>query len=291
MITRPTQQISGVYHRWIGDILVTALSDGFVDMPYDVFRNIDPSDAEAALLSSFSPAPPRISVNCFLIRTKDRVALIDTGSSDSMGPTLGRLPQSLAAAGIAAADIDTIMLTHVHPDHSNGLTRPDGTAIFENAELVVSETEFEHWHDDAALARAAEAQKERHFRAGRFQLAPYAQRRKDARGEVFPGVVAVSAPGHTPGHTAYLVSSGNESLLIWGDVCHVPEVQLANPNVTVNFDSDPVQAAATRRRILDMVASDQQLVAGMHLHFPGFLRIKRLGDAFESFPETWNFGK
>jgi len=291
MIMRPIEQIPGVYHRWIGDILVTALSDGFVDMPYEVFRNASPSEAEAALSSLFRPAPPRISVNCFLIRTKDRIALVDTGSAESMGPTLGKLPQSLAAAGVAAVDIDTVLLTHIHPDHSNGLTSASGTRVFDNAEIVVSEKEFRHWHDDAAMARADEAQKKRHFQAGRFQTSPYANRRKDARGEVFPGVVAVPAPGHTPGHTAYLVSSGDESLLIWGDVCHVPEVQLRTPSVTVKFDSDPSQAAATRLRLLDMAASDKQLVTGMHLHFPGFLRLKKQGEGYVDIPDAWSFGK
>ena len=289
MTDLPAEQIAGVFHRRIGDILVTAVSDGYLDAPYEVLRNVDRPEADEVLSACFRRTPPRISVNCFLIRTKDRVALVDTGSAATMGPTLGRLPRSMAATGVNMADVDTVLLTHMHPDHSNGLTDPAGARMFENAEIVVAESDVRHWCDDAAMARANDAQKERYFRMARFQIAPYAGRRRDASGEVFPGVHAIPAPGHTPGHTTYLVASGDESLLIWGDICHVPEIQLRRPSAVMIFDSDPDQAAATRRRVLDMVAADRQLVTGMHMHFPGFSRIRRDGAGYEAIPEAWAF--
>ncbi|MEX2519177.1 MAG: MBL fold metallo-hydrolase [Paracoccaceae bacterium] len=285
----PDEQVPALYHRRIGDILVTAVSDGYLDAPYEVFNNAGQAEVDAALGHSFGRAPPRISVNCFLIRHGGRVALVDTGSAATMGPTLGRLPETMAAAGATMDDVDTVLLSHMHPDHSNGLTSPAGERRFRNAEIVVSETDLNHWRDDGAMARATERQRTRYFESARFQIAPYQDRLKGARGEVFPGVTAMAAPGHTPGHTAYLVSSGDESLLIWGDVCHVPEVQLRRPEVTMVFDSDPQQAVATRRRILDMTAVDRQLVAGMHLHFPGFARVRVAGDGFEAIPESWAF--
>lgn len=285
----PYEQVPALYHRRIGDILVTALSDGYLDAPYEIFQNADAAEVDAALGDSFRRTPPRISVNCFLIRHGGRVALVDTGSAATMGPTLGRLPETMAAAGAALDDVDTVLLTHMHPDHSNGLTNPAGERQFRNAEIVVSDADLKHWNDDGAMARATERQRTRYFESARFQIAPYMDRLKDARGEVFPGVTAIAAPGHTPGHTAYLVSSGEESLLIWGDVCHVPEVQLRRPEVTMVFDSDLQQAAATRRRILDMTAADKQLVAGMHLHFPGFARVRAAGDGFTAIAESWAF--
>lgn len=289
MTALPAAQIPGVYHRRIGDILVTAVTDGYLDAPYEIFRNVDRAEVDDVLGAAFRPCPPRISINCFLIRTKDRVALVDTGSADSMGPTLGRLPESMAATGAGFADVDTVLLTHVHPDHSNALTSPEGTRNFGNAELVVSEADVKHWHDDAAMARANESQKVRYFQWGRFQLKPYLDRRKHAEGEVFPSVTAMPVPGHTPGHTAYMIASGDQSMLIWGDVCHVPEIQLRRPSATMIFDSDPETAAASRRRVLDMVATDRLLVGGMHLHFPGFAHVVRDGAGYAAIPEGWAF--
>src|ERR1700760_4815483 len=107
------------------------------------------------------------------------------------------------------------------------------------------------------------------------------------QGEVFPGVTAVPSLGHTPGHTAYLIASGNEQLMIWGDTVHVPEVQTAYPDAGMAFDTDLAAAAASRKRLFDRVAADGVLVAGMHLHFPSFARLRRRGDAYELVPDAW----
>ena len=107
------------------------------------------------------------------------------------------------------------------------------------------------------------------------------------KGEVFPGVTAIPAPGHTPGHTTYMVSSGQHQLLIWGDTVHVPEVQTARPEVCMAFDSDIAAAEATRRRVFDMVATDKLLVSGMHLHFPGFTRLVKRGTGYQLIPAAW----
>ena len=288
MIEAPTQQIPGVYRRKIGDIVVTAISDGYVEASYEMMREISAGDAEAILRGAFRPSPPRISVNCFLIHSAGRVALIDTGCGVTMGDKLGLLPRQLQEAGTAASDIDTIILTHMHPDHSNGLTAPDGTANFPHVELVVSETDVRHWHDDSAMSIASERHRERFFKLGREQIRPYMDRRRDNKGEVFPGVTTVPLPGHTPGHSGYMISSGNESLFIWGDIVHHPDVQVARPEVHVEPDSDHAMAVATRRKTFEMVAREGVLVAGMHMHFPGFLHLT--GDAtrgYDLWPEMW----
>ena len=288
MMKIPSAQIPGVYHRRIGDIVVTAISDGYLDGAYEFMRDITPEDAERILQHAYRPAPPRISINCFVIHSGGRTALIETGSGNSMGPTLGKMPQNLAAAGVDTKSIDTIILTHMHPDHSNGLTDENGVAKFPHVELVVAERDVAHWFDDAAMAKATERQQMRFFRWAREQIAPYQNQRRDAKGEVFPGVTAEPIPGHTPGHTAYRIASKGEQLLIWGDIVHIPDIQTRRPDVYMEPDVDGAAAIAMRKRVFDMVATDRLLAAGMHMHFPGFLNLnRRPGGGYELVPEIW----
>tara|TARA_B000000475_G_scaffold63041_1_gene50300 strand:- start:1262 stop:1888 length:627 start_codon:yes stop_codon:yes gene_type:complete len=206
-----------------------------------------------------------------------------------MGPTLGMLTKFLTEIDIDLPQVDTVLLTHMHPDHSNGLSDVNGKRLFPNAEIVVSEKDIDYWHDDSAMAKANENQRVRYFEGARFQIAPYMDRLKPAMGEVFPNVRAVDLSGHTPGHTGYMIESQNDSLLVWGDICHVPDIQVRRPEVTMVFDADPEAAINTRRRTFDMVSSDKVLVAGMHLHFPGFSHVIANRDGYRMVPESWAF--
>jgi glyoxylase-like metal-dependent hydrolase (beta-lactamase superfamily II) len=288
MTPQPAQQIPGVYHRKIGDIVVTAISDGYLDGDLDVMRNVDLEKARQLLREAFRPAR-RTSVNAFLIHSKGRMAIVDTGSGDYLQPTAGRVQSNLAAAGIDPKSIDTVLLTHMHPDHSAGLVdMSNGQRLFPNAELVMHENEPAHWFDDSAMAKADERSRKLYFLAGREQVAPYkARTRLFRQGEVFPGVTAVPSVGHTPGHTAYLIASGNDQLMIWGGTVHVPEVQTACPEAGMAFDTDLAAAAASRKRMFDRVCADEILIAGMHLHFPAFSRLARRGDAYALCSEAW----
>src|ERR1700719_1962200 len=197
MSPQPAQQIPGVYHRRIGDIVVTAISDGYLDGTLDVMRNVDLEKASQILHDAFRPAR-RTSVNTFLIHSKGRVAIVDTGSGNYLQPTAGFVQRSLAAAGIDPASIDTVLLTHMHPDHSAGLTdMSNGQRFFPNAEPGMHENEPAHWFDDGAMANADERGRKLYLLAGREQVAPYKDRtRLFTKGEVFPGVTAVPSLGH-----------------------------------------------------------------------------------------------
>jgi glyoxylase-like metal-dependent hydrolase (beta-lactamase superfamily II) len=288
MTQAPTQQIAGVYHRRIGDIVMTAISDGYLNGSMEVLRGISVEDGTRLLAESFRPAR-RTSVNTFAVFSAGRVALIDTGCGTHMGETGGWQQRNLRAAGIDPASIDTVLLTHMHPDHSAGLTdRTTGERLFPNAELAMHEQEAPHWLDDAAMARASERERVTNFQWAREQMKPYADRmRLFAGGQVFPGITALPAPGHTPGHTMYLVESGGESVLIWGDIVHVPELQIPRPDITIAFDVDPENAIASRKRTLEMVASEKLLIAGMHLHFPAFSRLVKRDGVHAVLPEAW----
>ncbi|NKE43147.1 MBL fold metallo-hydrolase [Roseomonas frigidaquae] len=282
------RQVAGVFHRRVGDIHVTALHDGHQDVAMSTVLGIPAEDAAAMLHAAFRPVPRRTAVNAFLIRHGGRIALIDTGCGPAR-PTVGFLAANLAAAGIAPSQVDTVLMTHLHPDHFGGLSDGQGKAHFPAAELCLHADEHAYWHDDSAMMRVADpARRQLFFGDARARLAPYRDRtRLFTGGEVFPGVTAVPLPGHTPGHTGFLVASGDASLLIWGDIVHVQELQVPRPEVTMLVDVDPVQAQQTRRRLFDRVAADRQAVAGMHLHFPALAHLSRDGDSYRLVPDAW----
>jgi glyoxylase-like metal-dependent hydrolase (beta-lactamase superfamily II) len=288
MIKVPQQQIPGVFHRRVGDIVVTAISDGFLDGTLDVLRNITQEGALQILDESFRPAR-RTAVNAFLVYSVGRLALIETGSGSYLQPTAGKAMANIKAAGVDPADIEAVLLTHMHPDHSAGLTdMATGRRNFPNAELVVHENEPRHWFDDAKMTAATERARKLYFQCAREQTAPYRDRMRLFReGEIFPGVTAIPRHGHTPGHTTFMISSGNEQLLVWGDTVHVPEVQTARPEVCMEFDTDADAAATSRRKVFDMVATERLLVTGMHLHFPGFAHLARRGAGYQLIPAAW----
>src|SRR5262245_59209081 len=258
MVNAPQQQIPGVYHHRVGDIVVTAISDGFLDGTLEVLRNISQDEARQILTENFRPAR-RTAVNAFLVYSAGRLCLIETGSGNYLLPTAGKVLANLTAAGVDPTANEAVLLTHMHPDHSAGLSDPaTGRRYYPNAELVVHENEPRHWFDDAAMARATERAKKLYFQCAREQTTPYRDRwRLFKAGEVFPGITAIPCHGHTPGHTSFMISSGNEQLLIWGDTVHVPEIQTARPEVCMEFETDPDAAAVTRRRVFDTAGTDR----------------------------------
>jgi glyoxylase-like metal-dependent hydrolase (beta-lactamase superfamily II) len=267
------------HSKRIGDIDVTALSDGVLATSIDVVLGMERAEVRR-LAGTADGDGVHIAVNAFLLKLQGRWALIDAGAGTSMGPTLGKLPEHLRAFGVAPEEIAALFLTHIHPDHSNGLVDDAGRAVFANAELILHEAEARFWLDrDEASGETDRIR--RNIAKAAVATAPYRSRMRLVReGEAMSGVSAVALPGHTPGHTGWLIASGKESLLIWGDLVHLASVQVARPDTGLVFDVDPQQACATRCRTFDRVAADKLMVGGAHMDFPGFGTIVRKGAGF-----------
>lgn len=285
---RPQCQPSGLYHLAIGDVLVTAVNDGTFQASFDLVAGIDREECVRIERSAFRPVPPKMTMNAFLLQVGDRTAIVDAGCGTSMGPTLGMVCRNLAAMGVTPADIDLILVTHMHPDHINGLVDDDGEAVFPNAELVVNEAELAFFRDPMSPSRSPEGEPQEFFAGFRKATRPYADRIRTVRdGPVLPHVTAVTQPGHTPGHTGWLVESGGDAVMIWGDIVHMPHLQFTAPEAGTILDIDREQAVATRRRALDMAATDRIRVAGIHLDFPAFGHVERSGRGYVFVPEVW----
>jgi glyoxylase-like metal-dependent hydrolase (beta-lactamase superfamily II) len=277
----------GHYTRKTGPYTVTALHDGTLAAPPGaVLLGITPEEAEALLAARFRGPGLLLHINAYLIQGEGRTILIDTGAGPNMGPTAGRMMPNLAAAGVLPSDVDTILLTHFHGDHSGGLVAADGMAIFPRAELLYAPEEAAFWFDDANAAAAPEA-KRGAFAAAKAAAAPYRERMRAIGEDAAPGITRGPLPGHTPGHSGYQV--GGE-LLIWGDIMHVPDIQAPRPTVGVGFDVDPALAIKTREDILAKAASERLLVAGMHMHFPGFTHVTKAAEGYALVPEAWSPG-
>jgi glyoxylase-like metal-dependent hydrolase (beta-lactamase superfamily II) len=279
----------GIHHVQVGDVLVSALNDGQFDAATAYVTGVPAAECETLLRDTFRPLPPRITVNCFLLRFAGRHVLVDGGAGGAMGHFLGHAHERLAALGVAPGSIDTVLVTHAHVDHVIGLLDAAGNAAFPNAELVVNAAEPAYWLNDENVARMPEGLRD-YFAIARRALAAYRTRtRMVADGEqVLPGITARHLPGHTPGHTGWLIASGTASLLIWGDIVHLPGIQFARPQAGMAFDVDGELARRTRAQALDMAAADRLLVAGMHLDFPAFGHIARRADGAYAFePVVW----
>lgn len=214
--------------------------------------------------------------------------LIDAGNGEMGAPGTGRLLANLAAAGYAPEQVDLVVISHFHGDHINGLRGKDGSATFANAEVTVPEAEWAFWMDDARMQAAPEASRPA-FAAVRRVFGPMADTVATYAGEkeLAPGITALPAPGHTPGHTAFVLASGAERLLVWSDTTNKPELFVRNPGWHAVFDLDPEQAEATRRRLLEMAASERMQVAGYHFPFPATGFIARDGEGYRFVPAFW----
>lgn len=269
---------SDLFRFRIGTLDAVALKDGTIDVANDgkTFGIGKPSADVGALLSAAGQPTDalHLSIQPLLVRSDARVLLFDTGAGDASFAQAGHLPDALRAAGVEPAQVTDIFLSHAHPDHVGGLLARDGALAFPNAAIHLSAPEWDALKVDAGAAKlvAAITPKVAAFAPG---------------AEIVPGVVkAVAVDGHTPGHSAYEIASGNERLLYIGDTAHHHVVSVQRPDWTVQWDQDAPVAQASRRALLQRASDDHLRVYAVHFPFPGIGHVKKEGDGFVWVPES-----
>jgi glyoxylase-like metal-dependent hydrolase (beta-lactamase superfamily II) len=271
-------QVPGYYRMMLGQFEITALYDGALDLDTKLLHNTTPMELNKLLARMFVGNPKmQTAVNAYLVNTGKNLVLVDTGAAKLFGPTLGFILQNMRAAGYDPAQVDTVIITHMHPDHIGGLDDADGKPLFPKARIMVAKEDNDFWLSQKE-ADAAPDRIKPFFKMARDIAAPYqkvGQWQAFTEGSVLvPGILAVKANGHTPGHTAFAVESDGQKLLIWGDLVHAHAVQFARPDVSIEFDINEKQAIATRKSIFKTMAISKSLVAGMHLPFPGIGHVR-----------------
>lgn len=286
-------QIPGVYQFKLGDFTIAALSDGTVpqDLP-KILTNTNPAEIDLLLHQSFLSNPVEASINAFLIDTGDKQVLVDTGAGELFGSLGGgKLQESLKAAGYTPDEIDTILITHIHTDHSGGLV-VGGKMMFPNATVYAGKPDVDLWLNPANEKRSREDQR-RFFTEVAKTVKPYldAGKLKPFSGEtsILSGITALPTPGHTPGHSFYRVESKGESIEFWGDILHFGSVQFPKPEITVVYDFDSTAAAAQRATQFIDAAKSRQLVAAAHLPFPGVGHIRSEGKGYAWLPVDYRW--
>jgi len=272
----------------IGSVECTALYDGIWEKAHDpaFISNASIDDTKQAMRAGgFTPDFVSIPFTVLVVNTGGKLVLCDSGTGGQLLPTAGKMAANMTAAGIDPAKIGTILISHFHPDHIFGLMAKDTNApVYPNAEIIVSAAEYKWWTDPSVIDRLPEARKS----LGRRIQAVFPTwkniRQVDGEKEVAPGIRFVSAPGHTPGHTAFHLSSGNRQLMISNDTAYVPALLMPHPEWHGAYDQDGALAEATRRKLLDRVIADKMMIAGYHFPFPGVATIAKDGNAYAYTP-------
>ncbi|MFC4209864.1 MBL fold metallo-hydrolase [Pedobacter petrophilus] len=277
----------GSYHMKLGSIEVIALSDGSIPQELDkLLTNTNVDEVKALTNLNFQQPVVEASVNAYIVKVGGKTILIDAGTSELYGPTLGHLPANMKRAGYNPEEIEVILITHIHTDHTGGLMDGD-KMVFPNATVYVSKQEADYWLNDEQYAKATDKMKP-YFDQARLKMLPYLKAGKiktfDYGKTLFPGVTPLASPGHTPGHSFYQVTSEGEKILFWGDILHSGAVQFAKPEITIVYDVDPAWAARTRKKAFEQAAKEGYWIAADHLSFPGIGHIRPLGKGYRWFP-------
>jgi glyoxylase-like metal-dependent hydrolase (beta-lactamase superfamily II) len=285
------RQAPGVYRFRIGSYELTALNDGVWMLPLDdkFVRNAAFPDVQKAMADNFLPTDKMpIPFTTLLVNTGGKLILIDTGTGGQLVPTAGTMMSNLATAGIDPKTIDAILISHFHPDHINGIKSKDGELVFPNAEISVPAPEWAFWMDDAKMNAAPDGAKPAFLNVRRiFGNIAKDVKRFEPGSEVAPGITSIAAYGHTPGHTAFAVASGNQSMLVLSDTTNHPWLFVRHPEWQAIFDADGAMAANTRKMLLDRAAADRMLVQGYHFPFPASGYITRTPTGYDLVPVMW----
>jgi glyoxylase-like metal-dependent hydrolase (beta-lactamase superfamily II) len=286
------------YRFRIGSIEATVVSDGALPLgePSGSFLGTSKEEVGKMLTEHFLPADNVVlEQNALVLNTGDKLVLVDTGmgASTMFGPSTGKLLSSLKAAGIDPKDVDAVVLTHAHCDHCWGIMGDDGSHHFPNAQIYMSEADFTFWTDEAKLALTDPAYMKPFVAGARKNLLPNRDRLvfiKDGQ-EFLPGIQAIAAPGHTVGHTVYMITSGGKSLCAIGDTTHHQVLLFERPLIEFAYDTDSRQSARTRVRVLDMLASSRTPLLAYHFPWPGIGHAAKQGDGFRYYPAPMEMTK
>jgi glyoxylase-like metal-dependent hydrolase (beta-lactamase superfamily II) len=284
-------QAPGYYRMLLGDFEITALNDGMLALDVKkLLTNTSPVRVDQLLKRSFLTNPVDTSVNAFLVNTGTKLVLIDAGTGNLFGPTLGNLVNNLKAAGYQPDQVDEIYITHMHGDHVGGLMAADKLA-FPNAIVRADKRDADYWLSQANLDAAPDGAKD-FFKGTMASVNPYVAAGKfkpfDGSGALTTGITAVSTYGHTKGHTIYVVESKGQKMAVLGDLMHVAAVQFPNPSVTIQFDTDPKMAAVQRKKMYADGARQGFWIAVAHLSFPGIGHIRADGQGYVYYPVNYS---
>jgi glyoxylase-like metal-dependent hydrolase (beta-lactamase superfamily II) len=291
-------QAPGFYRYKVGSYECTSINDGArtFPMPDKFVANLSKDEALAAGEAAYMPkGMVTIPFNPQLINTGSKLVLIDTGNGianfEASKGAVGRTLQNLQAAGVEAKKIDVVLLSHLHPDHTNGIRLADGGLAFPNAEIMVPGKDWEFWTSEDNVAKAESNPMMKNYFANvkkTFAGLESKVTKYEWGKEVAPGITSIATPGHTPGHTSFAVASGDAKVLIQSDVTNIPEFFLRNPDWHVMFDADPVMAQATRHKFYDMAAAEKATVIGFHFTFPSVGHVEKDGATYRLMPSAWN---
>jgi glyoxylase-like metal-dependent hydrolase (beta-lactamase superfamily II) len=291
-------QAPGFYRYKVGDYECTSINDGAASfpMPDGFVKNVPKEEALAAAEAAYMPkGNVTVPFNPQLINTGSKLILIDCGNGVArFEPTkgaIGRTLQNLTAAGVDPKAIDIVLMSHLHPDHTNGIRAADGAMAFPNAEIMVPAKDWEFWmsEENAAKAQSNEMMKNYFANVKKVYAGIESKVTRYEWGkEVAPGITSVATPGHTPGHTSFVVASGNSRILIQSDVTNIPEFFLRNPDWHVAYDVDPLMAQETRHKFYDMAAAEKATVVGFHFSFPSIGHVEKDGSKYRLISVAWN---
>ena len=279
-------QSPGWYRLQLGDFEITALSDGTIDLPVDKLLKQPAEKTIRALQHAYLGVPLETSVNAFLVNTGSKVVLVDTGTAGLFGPTAGRVLANLKASGYTPEQVDEIVITHMHGDHIGGAS----STTFPNATLRIDKRDSDFWLTPEQVAKGGDGGKaiaalvKGFTDAGRFK--PFEGSTSGV--EIVPGVKAVPAYGHTPGHSNYVAESKGQKIVFWGDLMHVAAVQFPEPSVTVQVDSDSDAARPAREKAYAAAAKDGYYVAVAHVSFPGIGKLRVDGKGYDWLPVNYS---
>ncbi|WNP35633.1 MBL fold metallo-hydrolase [Enterobacter kobei] len=288
--TARDQQAPGYYRMTLGKLRITAVSDGTVTVPLDtLLTHVSPEKLREAMARDALTPQAETSINAYVIDDGKKRVLVDTGAGELFGRNGGQLLTNLAAAGYPAETIDTVLLTHIHADHSGGVSRA-GKPAFPKAEVFVDKRDVDFWLNPANVNRV-EASQAHTFAESERTLRPVinAGRLKTflAPATLPGGIRAESTAGHTPGSVLYRVESEGQTLVLWGDIIHAKAVQMPDPDVAIHFDVNQQQAVSTRERILRQAADQGYWVAAAHISFPGLGHVQRDGQGYRWVPGNY----